>query len=697
MPWQALWNRTTFGILVVAASLYIACAALTFSPYDPSLVSVVLPATPVQNWAGAQGARLGGLMWAFFGGLATVLFLPLLWFGIHLLKRSPWNVTLKRPLQLLGLITGAGLLLPLLTKEMFIEAIPWPIAGRFGSWLHAFLLTHVGLFGVLLIAATILLLAWPISLKALPALVKKSVKQSLPPQKPSPPEPKPVPTRMFKEDLPTPLTPKPKTQPSYPSPSIASFKSVGEKDIGQKQQRQAEETAERLLEVLKDFGVGGQVTGFLPGPVVTVYEFKPNAGIKLSKLTSLLDDLALALKVDSIFMSPVRGKNVIGIEIPNEIREMVYFGDVIKSPSFQATSEPLAFAIGKDLAGNPVWENLATMPHLLMAGQTGSGKSVAINSLICSLLMKGGPEEVRMILVDPKILELKVYEGIPHLLMPVITDPNRASKALKWATSEMDRRYHWMEFAKVRQISGFNEFWTKAPVATREALKERFPNDEIGILPYIVIVIDELADIMLTAPKDVENSIQRLAQKARACGIHLVLATQRPSVDVITGVIKANLPSRIAFKVFSRGDSRTILDANGADRLLGKGDLLYLKPGARLQRIQGAFLSDEEVVEFIDSIKQSSPSNYDQRAIAAIDTMDDKEEKTPKDYDGDDPKWDEALDLAQSMGQISASYLQRSLKVGYNRAARMVEQMASMGLIGPADGAKPRPWLGTQT
>ena len=489
--------------------------------------------------------------------------------------------------------------------------------------------------------------------------------------------------------------------PSYEPPSTSIFKKTAvSQNLSDQQREEFKQTAEQLKAAFAEFQVFGKVIAIQPGPVVAVYEFQPEAGTKLSKVTGLIEDIALALKVDSIFIHPVSGKRALGVQVPNKTREMVYLGDIVTEPVFKSGESPLTFAMGKNLSGDAICEDLAKMPHLLVAGQTGSGKSVAINSLLCSLILKSKPEEVKMVLVDPKILELKIYEGIPHLLMPVITEAAKASLALKWACYEMDRRYKLMELAKVRQITGFNQYWSKASAAEKDQIERISEQKVSGKLPYIVVVIDELADLMLTAPKDVESSIQRLAQKARASGIHLVLATQRPSVDVITGVIKANLPCRLSFKVFSRGDSRTILDAMGAERLLGKGDMLFLKPGtSRLQRLQGAFLEDHEVLEMVEEIKTEDGSSYDETAISWIEDEFEKQAGSGSDdggldSDGEDVKWDAAIAVAQKQGSISASYLQRSLKIGYNRAARIVEHMESQGLVGPADGSKPRKWLG---
>ena len=486
---------------------------------------------------------------------------------------------------------------------------------------------------------------------------------------------------------------------NYVPPPVSIFK-TGVLSNSNLSPKELENTASMLIRTLEDFGIKGRVIGYQPGPVVTVFEYQPEAGIKQSKVIGLIDDIALALKVDSIFIHPVRGKRALGIEVPNRSRDVVCLGDIISADEFERAESPLTFGMGKDLSGNPMCVDLRTMPHLLAAGATGSGKSVAVNSLLCSIIMKASPEDVRMILVDPKMLELSVYEGIPHLLMPVITEPDRASMALRWAANEMERRYKLMQNAKVRNIDGFNEFWKNASMSKKQELRDAMNDDEIGKMPYIMLVIDELADLMMTAPKDVESSIQRLAQKARASGIHMVLATQRPSVDIITGVIKANLPCRIAFQVVSKHDSRTILDVIGADKLLGKGDLLLQRPGVgRLERIQGAFISDEEVISLVEAVKDTHDTNYDMNIVdwieeeaSRLDTSSDAKGSLPS--MDDDPKYDEAITVAQQHGIVSASFLQRHLKIGYNRAARIVEFMESQGLVGKADGSKPRKWLG---
>ena len=490
----------------------------------------------------------------------------------------------------------------------------------------------------------------------------------------------------------------PKKQ-QYVTPPLSIFNTGGPASA-QHSSRELETTGQLLVKTFGDFGVIGKIVGYQTGPVVTVYEFQPDAGVKQSKIIGLIDDVALALKVDSIFIHPVSGKRALGIQVPNSKRETVYLGDVLSTAGFQDANSTLTFGLGKTINGQPMCADLTTMPHLLMAGATGAGKSVAINALLCSVIMKATPSDVRMILVDPKMLELSVYDGIPHLLMPVITEPQRASLALKWAATEMERRYKLMQHACVRHISGFNTFWEQASKERKRELCQITNDDKIDKLPYILIVIDELADLMLMAPKDVETSIQRLAQNARASGIHMVLATQRPSVDIITGVIKANLPCRISFQVVSKHDSRTILDTVGSEKLLGKGDMLFQRPGVgRLERVQGALISDEEVLNLVAAAKMSAKAVYDDSIMSWIDDEIMREKSGDEDSDepsamDDDPKYDEAIGIAKAHGVVSASFLQRHLKIGYNRAARIVEFMEGQGLVAKADGSKPRRWLG---
>jgi len=429
--------------------------------------------------------------------------------------------------------------------------------------------------------------------------------------------------------------------------------------------------SKQLEQKLKNFGVSGKVIGISPGPVVTTYEYAPAPGVKINKIVGLADDLALGLRVKSVrVVGSVPGKAALGVEIPNENRKIVYIRDLIGSEDYRKNRDKLSIALGLDVVGNLSTSNLAKMPHLLIAGATGAGKSVGINTIIASILYNATPEEVRFLMVDPKRIELSGYDGIPHLLHPVVVDPKLASRALNWAVREMERRYKLMEESRVKSFDSFNE-----------SAEEK--------LPYIVVVVDELADLMMVASKDVEAAIARLAQMARAAGMHLILATQRPSVDVLTGLIKANFPTRISFKVSSKIDSRTILDTAGAEHLLGAGDMLLLAPGtSTLKRIHGAFISEKETEDIVEFWKKQGGSTYDESVIEEIE----REKNGDSDYGDEeyDERYDEAVAIVTEAGQASISMVQRRLRVGYNRAARMIERMEKEGVVGPADGAKPR-------
>ena len=465
---------------------------------------------------------------------------------------------------------------------------------------------------------------------------------------------------------------------------------------GPKQDTINDEVHKKFLEIghliedrCREFSVEGEVTAYHPGPVVTTFEFKPSAGVKYAKVVNLGDDLALALKAESIRIERISGSSTVGIEVPNRKRELITLRDIIDTETFGASTSLLSLALGKDIHGDAVVTDLAKMPHLLVAGATGAGKSVGLNSMIVSLLYKALPTQLRMLMIDPKMVELKIYEDIPHLLHPIVTDPKLASNALIWAVNEMESRYRCLAECGVRNIDQYNAL-LKDLDGYRRAMK--LPEGEPVKLPdpmhYIVIIIDEFADLMMVASKDVEDSVTRLAQKARAVGIHLIIATQRPSVDVITGVIKANFPSRISYQVASKIDSRTILDAQGAEKLLGNGDMLFLPPGtARVRRIHGAYLSEREINEIVDFVKKNQG---EPKFLEEITKM--AEEKSGADGIEylDDPKYDEAVRVVLTTGQASASYLQRRLKLGYSRAARLIEIMEANGVVGPSQGSKPR-------
>ena len=455
----------------------------------------------------------------------------------------------------------------------------------------------------------------------------------------------------------------------------------------------------RMLEsVLDDFGVKGQITNVRPGPVVTLYELEPAAGVRSSRVVGLADDIARSMSAVSARVAPVPGANVIGIELPNQTRELVSLRELLSSADFENGKSKLTMAVGKDIGGAPVMADLAKMPHLLVAGTTGSGKSVGINTMILSLLYRLTPDQCRLILVDPKMLELSVYDGIPHLLAPVVTEPKKAVVALKWVVQEMENRYRKMAKIGVRNIDGFNERMREAQ-KTGEKLTRRvqtgfdpetgeaiFEEEELApeVLPFIVVVIDEMADLMMVAGKDIEAAVQRLAQMARAAGVHLITATQRPSVDVITGTIKANFPSRMSFQVTSKIDSRTVLGEMGAEQLLGQGDMLYMGNGARVQRVHGPFVSDEEVEKVVSFLKKQGVPEYIEQVTA------EPEETPDMEVGSGDSLYDQAVAIVTRDGRASTSYVQRRLQIGYNRAARLIEEMEEQGVISPPNHAGKR-------
>lgn len=469
----------------------------------------------------------------------------------------------------------------------------------------------------------------------------------------------------------------------YQYPGIDLFEKAPE-ESDPNAQDELKANAQKLVDTLESFGVRTRVLDISRGPSVTRYEVQPMAGVKISRITSLADDIALNLAVADVRMeAPIPGKPAVGIEVPNHKKTPVYIRSVFESQSFLRMTSPLGIALGKDIAGVAQVADLCKMPHLLIAGSTGSGKSVCVNSIIMSLLFRSSPEDVKLILIDPKVVELAEYNGIPHLLMPVITEPKKAAGALSSAVQEMERRYHLFAENNVRDIKSFNKL-----AATDPTLEK---------MPYIAIIIDELADLMMVVGKDVEDSICRIAQKARAAGMHLIVATQRPSVDVITGLIKANIPSRIAFAVSSQVDSRTILDGAGAEKLLGMGDMLFMPVGApKPIRIQGTFVRDEEISRVLDFIKKSATVQYDEAMIEAMEKhaiMDGKKGSSSADADedsGSDPMLKQAVEVVIDAGQASTSLLQRRCKLGYARAARIMDEMEQKGIIGPYEGAKPR-------
>ena len=516
----------------------------------------------------------------------------------------------------------------------------------------------------------------------------------------------------------------------YEPPDLSLLTREDAQQLGE-DDNELRQKAEQIELKLRDFNIAGRVTQVHPGPVITLFEFEPAAGVKVGRIAALQDDLAMSLKASSIrIIAPLPKRGTVGIEVPNKHRAVVRLRDCLESQSFASADSILSIPLGKDTYGDSVVVDIAAMPHLLMAGATGTGKSVSINALLLSLLYRAHPSELGLILIDPKVLELSIYEGIPHLRVPVVTDPRQAKGVLSWAVKEMDRRYRYMQKFGVRNIDGYNRvvagkppldaseppvsvnavqmqmFGEKAADATpaegdaEKSAVESIAPEQLKPLPKLVIVIDELADLMLSVGREIEELITRLAQKARAAGIHLIVATQRPSVDVITGLIKANFPARLSFRVSSRIDSRTILDSMGAEKLLGKGDMLFMLPGAvPLKRIHGAFVTDAEVQKVVGSLKSNCPPQYDEAIIAACDKAMSEGTGEEQGAGGDDgfggesdhdPFYDKAVELVIEKGQASTSMIQRTFRIGYNRAARIIEMMEREGVVGKMDGVRPR-------
>ena len=736
------------GVLLVACSLLLLLSMVSYQALDPSL-NVSSPSEGYANYAGKVGAWVSDLLFQALGLSAFCMPLPLLFVGYRRIRSYPLDYPFLKLMgflcALMALSAGSNLLSTRLPGMVHFEP-----GGVLGILLSEQLLAYLNRPGSLLVVVTLLLsslllttrfsldtvLSWsgtrsgeffsmllvgsrqwrkrrseqrelkrmkkrkkalvtqtiprktglekPLALEEieerLEARQEKAPHESEPSIRPSgspAAEWAPIATS---EQILRPLPPPGKP---HQLPSLDFLKTAEEEAAIDEQELM--DRAQKLAAKCTEFDVQGRVLQIHPGPVVTTFEFKPDPGIKYSRITNLTDDLCLGLQAESIRIDRIPGKNTVGIEVPNRIRKPIYLGEILSSATFQQSHSLLTLGLGKLINGNTYVAHLERMPHLLIAGATGSGKSVSLNAMVCSMLYKASPLEVRFIMIDPKRLELGIYDGIPHLLTPIVDDPKLAGHALHWAVSEMEERYRILARHGVRNIDQYNLLMhSGAPVEDEDE-----DEDERVPLPYIVIIVDELADLMMTAGKEVEASLARLAHMARAIGIHLILATQRPSVDVLTGLIKANFPSRISFRVSSKVDSRTIIDGNGAEQLLGQGDMLFLPPAtSRLVRIHGAYISEKEIQRITESLKKQAEPEYRSEVLEA------SEAGETSVLEGgdllDDKLYEEAARFVVETGRASTSLLQRRLRIGYGRAARLLDMMEHERIIGPPDGSRPR-------
>ena len=723
------------GVLFLASSLLLFLSLVSYNALDSS-GNVAASAQHYSNYVGQIGAWLSDLLFQVMGFSALCIPLPLLFIGYRKIRARESEFPL---LKLAGFSTilaafSAGLTL---ISPTTLETVHFSSGGILGVMIVDWLSSYLNIPGSSVVIVTVFVLSLMVTTrfsldlilnwlanrnwnlfgilsgqfenwrkrrngkKKLARLGKRTLVTHPAPKKvvfdePVLPEKReagpgreqaptvtvtkvaaPVPsTEAASETTFTPLPGSPLSLPYQPPPFDFLQAALGQGAIDEPA---LIERAQIVAAKCAEFDVHGRVLQIHPGPVVTTFEFKPDPGVKYSRVTTLAEDLCLALKAESVRIDRIPGKNTVGIEVPNLQRQGIYLREILEATAFQQSPSKLTLGLGKLINGNTYVTDLARMPHLLVAGATGSGKSVAVNCMVCSILYKAGPADVRFIMIDPKRLELGVYEEIPHLLTPIVTDPKQAANALNWAVAEMEERYRLLAQEGVRNIDQYNRL-----VGENSQDPER-----LQPLPYIVIIVDELADLMMTTGKDVEASITRLAQMARAIGIHLILATQRPSVDVLTGLIKANFPCRLSFRVSSRVDSRTILDSNGAEQLLGHGDMLFLPPGtARLIRIHGGFISEREIHQLTDFLKQQSQPEYREEVLAGA--AGDKESALVRAASLEDELYPEAVRFIVETGKASTSLLQRRLRIGYGRAARILDMMEHEGLIGPPEGSKAR-------
>ncbi|UCB51493.1 MAG: DNA translocase FtsK 4TM domain-containing protein [Deltaproteobacteria bacterium] len=708
-------KKEIWGIIFFLIALVVGISLFSYHPADPLFWLKSGRAGEAHNLFGTVGAHLAGGIFFLLGFSSFWLVAIFLSMAFLSFRGHTFSSPQKSILASLFLIFSFSGILGLQTPGAIIYRGSEVISGGFaGVHIAQFMRGFLNYFGAYVLLAAVFVISlmvcthisfgwvlsrfslWSagivrrlreLSLKKKERRRKKRVREETIKKERVKPKPKVTIVEPVVE------SPKQPEQESFPFMTLAGKFKLPSLDLLNEQpadteaeiQRESlEMNARRVERKLADFGVDGEVVEILPGPVITMYEFKPAPGVKISKVAGLSDDLALALRAPSIrIVAPIPGKAAIGIEIPNNKRQLVFLHEILSSQAYKNSTYRLTIGLGKDITGAPVISDLTKMPHLLVAGATGTGKSVSLNAMLNSLLFKFSPDVVRFLIIDPKRIELTVYNDIPHLLYPVVTEPKEATKALRWAVQEMERRYNLLSDRGVRNIEAYNRKVMKGEKTKRAPSPEETEKQ----LPYIVVVIDELSDLMMTSSREVEEAITRLAQMARAAGIHLIIATQRPSVDVLTGIIKANFPARISFQVSSRVDSRTILDTIGAENLLGDGDLLFLPPGVgRITRIHGAFIAEDEVKRVTDFLREQMKPDYDFTLLNHVA----QEEETFEDDIEFDEKYESAVDLVMQTGQASISMIQRKLRVGYNRAARMIEAMEKQGIVGPSDGVRPR-------
>jgi DNA segregation ATPase FtsK/SpoIIIE, S-DNA-T family len=699
------------GVILIAVSLIVLASLLSFNPYDLSFYTTH-PNIPPKNLIRTFGAYLGWIFLFLFGWSSYIIPLAILWLGIRLFKDEPFGLRLPGIAGIFVLLFSLSSLIGVFTVSN--EAVKFGRAGFIGTMISNAVTAYFGQLGACILFVTLILLSIVLVTEILLSTffrkagekfksmggslgkLRTGMKQKAPVLKPAQGNRKAPASLVNKPKINVPEEPEKEafSKVSAPKLKIKEAPVAGEEakariepvKIGDYhlpsidlmdlppplEARHIKEdltnNARVLEDTLADFGIAVKVTDIERGPIITRYELEPAPGVKLNRIVALGDDISLAMKAQSVrIVAPIPGKARVGVEVPNSQSTLVFLREILASPEFQKSASKLTLALGKDIAGKPVFADLAKMPHLLIAGTTGSGKTVCVNTLILSMLFRSTPAELKFVMIDPKMVELAPFNGLPHLLCPVVTDAKKAAIALGWAVGEMEDRYRLLAEAGARNIEAYNE--------------------KNALMPYIVVIIDEFADLMIVARDQIESAITRLAQLSRAVGIHLVLATQRPSVNVITGVIKANLPARISFKVASKVDSRTVLDMNGADKLLGKGDMLLLRPEeAKLTRAQGALVSDKEIEKVVSFIKQQGEPVFNEAIL--------KDQQKSSVSDGQkDEMYDEAVRIIVESNQASVSILQRRMRLGYTRAARIIDMMEQEGLVGPYEGSKPRKLL----